>query len=498
MKTKIKRHSRSVLSVVLAVCMLVSCMTVGIIATDAAYDDSERVGTLSVAGDIYFIKPSDWSNVSLFVGHGSYSCGYNMSNISGTNLYYVNQSAWSDSTQYCFIDASNWGGDGKKIEDRWGGAAHHSNLNSSYALNSGSTYLIATTANSPTYYSAGYSAMNATLTVKTMFKNGSSYEETTTKHGTFSAANAKKLDGNGSSTDSSISQTNGTATLETARTNTATISQTPERGYTFKGWKTSKDTTGSGLTTGNYSFTNSGSAATVYAYYDLATTPIDAPTDVKVENKDSHSVNDDNGATSSQLTWTAVAGAASYEIYKGTTKVGTSETNSYSIPNLAANSGTYKVKTVPSDTSTHHTSDYSASSATLTVYKPTYNLVGNISSDYLEGSSIAESTLSDSNKWTKKFDEFVIGETTDTPGVYKLTINTKSNIGTHSSINVGFYDFVTTTNGQLGFYDEATNTWYTSMGSDFTVPDEGVADKFYVATKQSSTSGAGTLILKQV
>ena len=45
MKTKIKRHSRSVISVLLAVCMLVSCMTVGIIVTDAAKDDSESVGT---------------------------------------------------------------------------------------------------------------------------------------------------------------------------------------------------------------------------------------------------------------------------------------------------------------------------------------------------------------------------------------------------------------------------------------------------------------------
>ena len=44
MKTKIKRHSRAVLSIVLTLCMLVSCMTVGIIATDAAKDDSESVG----------------------------------------------------------------------------------------------------------------------------------------------------------------------------------------------------------------------------------------------------------------------------------------------------------------------------------------------------------------------------------------------------------------------------------------------------------------------
>ena len=45
MKTKIKRHSRSFISVLLAVCMLVSCMTVGIIATDAARvtDSSEAV-----------------------------------------------------------------------------------------------------------------------------------------------------------------------------------------------------------------------------------------------------------------------------------------------------------------------------------------------------------------------------------------------------------------------------------------------------------------------
>lgn len=39
MKTKIKRHSRVVLSVALAVCMVVSCLVVGLIATNAAYVD---------------------------------------------------------------------------------------------------------------------------------------------------------------------------------------------------------------------------------------------------------------------------------------------------------------------------------------------------------------------------------------------------------------------------------------------------------------------------
>ena len=60
MKTKIKRHSRSVISVLLAVCMIISCMTVGIIATDAAKTQSESVGALP--SKIYFIPNTDWYN----------------------------------------------------------------------------------------------------------------------------------------------------------------------------------------------------------------------------------------------------------------------------------------------------------------------------------------------------------------------------------------------------------------------------------------------------
>ncbi len=48
MKEKIKRHSRSALSVLLAVCMLVSCMAVGIVGTEAAKTDEESVGAAVV------------------------------------------------------------------------------------------------------------------------------------------------------------------------------------------------------------------------------------------------------------------------------------------------------------------------------------------------------------------------------------------------------------------------------------------------------------------
>lgn len=71
MKTKIKRHSRSVLSVVLAVCMLVSCMTVGLITTDAGKVDGESVGVNG--GTLWYSigGAQQWSSVNLSSGDGS-------------------------------------------------------------------------------------------------------------------------------------------------------------------------------------------------------------------------------------------------------------------------------------------------------------------------------------------------------------------------------------------------------------------------------------------
>lgn len=70
MKTKIKRHSRSVLSVVLAVCMLVSCMTVGIIATDAAKVSSgdEAVGAKLSEENAVAAKADDSATVGASAG----------------------------------------------------------------------------------------------------------------------------------------------------------------------------------------------------------------------------------------------------------------------------------------------------------------------------------------------------------------------------------------------------------------------------------------------
>ena len=75
MKTKIKRHSRSVISVILAVCMLVSCMMVGLIATDAAKLSADKavgasVDTDSVGATTYYVKGAwdKWATPQAFSG----------------------------------------------------------------------------------------------------------------------------------------------------------------------------------------------------------------------------------------------------------------------------------------------------------------------------------------------------------------------------------------------------------------------------------------------
>ena len=64
MKHKIMRYSRSALSVLLTFCMLLSCVTVGIMSTAAATaDEDESVG----ASTVYFLSNSDWgSNIKIY------------------------------------------------------------------------------------------------------------------------------------------------------------------------------------------------------------------------------------------------------------------------------------------------------------------------------------------------------------------------------------------------------------------------------------------------
>ena len=75
---------------------------------------------------IYFEKPNTWNaaHVQFLIGHGSWSEGYTMTNISNTDIYYVKMIAWSGYTQYGFMNTNEekWGGEGSAPSSRiqWG------------------------------------------------------------------------------------------------------------------------------------------------------------------------------------------------------------------------------------------------------------------------------------------------------------------------------------------------------------------------------------------
>lgn len=102
MKSQIKRFSKSTLSVILSLCMLVSCMTVGIIAIDAAYDNSDSLGVSTsdyIKGDFgdswaehYFNSNSDAYVTKTVSGNKSFEF-----NVGGNKMALCN---WSD---------NNWG-----------------------------------------------------------------------------------------------------------------------------------------------------------------------------------------------------------------------------------------------------------------------------------------------------------------------------------------------------------------------------------------------------
>lgn len=106
MKTKIKRHSRSVISVLLSVCMLISCMTVGLIATDAA-------NVTNTVGDSGWRIKGDWHKsgstwVDHYIGGDGYTVNlsankvYNFVLIDDSNNEYSANTTISGSTEYNF------------------------------------------------------------------------------------------------------------------------------------------------------------------------------------------------------------------------------------------------------------------------------------------------------------------------------------------------------------------------------------------------------------
>ena len=120
MKTKIKRHSRSVIAVVLTLCMLVSCMTVGLIATDAARVSSDEAvgdGLVDLKDqnkDIYILgdfnswaQSDDWKLTR--VNGNEYTGCFRVTGQGDQGFKFYANSTWYTLTGYKFN--TNWNGD---------------------------------------------------------------------------------------------------------------------------------------------------------------------------------------------------------------------------------------------------------------------------------------------------------------------------------------------------------------------------------------------------
>ncbi|MDO4893444.1 MAG: hypothetical protein Q3989_09105, partial [Eubacteriales bacterium] len=125
MKSKIKRHSRSVLAVILTLSMLVSCMMVGLIATDAArVTDSGTVGA-KVDGEavgsaetytVYFDNSVyNWSHIYVYSGASMSISGKVSSPGASTemtthngSIYYLSMSVNNNKIAFSDADMGGW------------------------------------------------------------------------------------------------------------------------------------------------------------------------------------------------------------------------------------------------------------------------------------------------------------------------------------------------------------------------------------------------------
>lgn len=531
MKTKIKRHSRAVISVILTLCMLMSCMTVGIITVNAySFEDNSY---------IYFeASKTGWTYNNMYVAMLRNSDGnryvWKMSQIAGTDIWYVKtsglNSTWTDGSNICFFndDSSTWGGSSNNgYEDIKFWATNWSNTYGENMYTNNAYFYRATSSgtnnnsinkddsksnssNPPQLYWSECSSIwrqSQKLTVMTdTDKDGSyTYYDDGSSNGGTASLQARHMN-SGADTlsdygyagsdkgrnDDSNDAITATVTYKTAvRTSTVKLSATPKAGYEFVDFynATSNQTmaTAAQCTVSGGAYTYEYKALAnieVYARFRNSITTLDTPTNVKINSVDNFEVSEGD-ATTTQLTWDSVDNANSYTVYKDGEQVAEGLTTcSYTIANTAANSGTYTVKAVTTDVTHYEDSDFSAG-ATLTVYAPMFSLLGNVDSSYIESITNKAGTNHASTA-TKGWDQtyqanVAVDGATENPGVYKIKFKTKT---TGSTINIGLYQKDVR---QRGF--EYQDTYYNVPGSDLSVPSGGIGNVHIV-------DGSGSLILK--
>lgn len=127
MKIRLKKLSKSTVSIVLTLVMLMSMAVVGMVNVNA--------WGINSGAKVYFLAPSGWSDVLMLYSWNDNTTESNTVNLTkvanSTNLYYVKfDSTINNSQRYAFADGKDWGSAKQSIGDRKG-------TNSSQIFNDG-------------------------------------------------------------------------------------------------------------------------------------------------------------------------------------------------------------------------------------------------------------------------------------------------------------------------------------------------------------------------
>ena len=243
-----------------------------------------------------------------------------------------------------------------------------------------------------------------------------------------------------------------------------TLKSATKSGYTFGGWFTSSNCSGTAVTSlGATAYT---SDITLYAKWTVANTPLAAPTNVTL----SSSTVTASPGTNVTLSWNSVTNAGSYKIYKGTstTPVATVTSTSYSIAAKYSNAGTYYVVASPSNTASYSDSEKSTG-VTLTVNK-TQLPAPTVSISPIDIKNGASTTATFSN-YTSALSSYITGGYATlirgtraygaTSGAYTTNTPVTSTTGSEtlsptSDIQYGYYMAVTTAGSE--YYTQSGNS----------------------------------------
>ena len=496
MKTTIKRRAKSVLAVLLTLCLVMSVFTIGISSVSAAVDDSEGVGYtahFSFVGD-----DTSWETNKIAIDRRKSTTNADV------NTYYANIKITKDN-KFALHNGSNYYG----------------------PTNNGNTTTISSldyTKDSGYYNSSNWQFGVDTQVVRVVAdqsrnNNDEWYPKVQVQN--ISWYLSGYIDGG----DKEIANATYALTKESATRYTYTYTKNSSYTQYFTVndgincvYYPSSTTTTSGTqassTVGIYNVAHSANKWQVASTADQQVTivwnpvaktlswekitPLATPTNVKINTASTYAVNAGDSSTTT-LTWTGDSNASGYTIYKNGSQVGTSSTTSYTLSNTTAAAGTYTVKATTTDASTYKDSSVSTSSATFNVYSPEYCLVGNDIRDdafLINGETPSKTDPTGTATWFNTWQEsFAVNTPTGTPGVYKITFTVRDDYEWSPDVEI-YQKTGASTGEQRGFILDGS-AYNISTHGDITVNDSGIDWSANLYAYPLGTPAGGSLVLKK-